>query len=74
MQTAYGVKTLNIIKATVIYWLSHGAACKGTWERYPIIIESLDDIITKEPRAELIGLCNQMLYSETLLQICFYVS
>ena len=30
MQTAYGVKTLNIIKATVIYWLSHGAACKGT--------------------------------------------
>ena len=74
MQTAYGVKTLNSIKATVTCWLSHGAACKRKRERYPIIIESLDDIITKEPRAELIGLCNQMLNSETLLQICFYVS
>ena len=67
----YGVKTLNVIKATVTRWLSHGAACKRTRERYPIIIESLDDIITKDPKAELIGLRNQMLNSETLLQICF---
>ena len=71
IQTAYGVKTLNIIKDTVTRWLSHGAARKRTRERYPIIIESLDDIITKDPKAELIGLRNQMLNSETLLQICF---
>ena len=31
----------------------------------------MDDIITKDPKAELIGLRNQMLNSETLLQICF---
>ena len=67
----YGVKTLNVIKATVTSWLSHGAACKRTQERYPIIIESLEDIITKDPKAKLIGLNNQMLNSETLLQICF---
>ena len=67
----YGVKTLNVIKATVTRWLSHGASCKRTRERYPIITESLDDIITKDPKAELIGLRNQMLNSETLLQICF---
>ena len=64
----YGVKTLNVIKATVTRWLSHGAARKRTRERYPIIIESLDDIITKIPRQ---NLHNQMLNSETLLQICF---
>ena len=71
IQTAYGVKTLNIIKDTVTRWLSHGAARKRTRERYPIIIESLDDIITKDPKAELIGLRYQMLNSEILLQICF---
>ena len=70
----YGVKTLNVIKATVTRWLSHGASCKRTRERYPIITESLDDIITKDPKAELIGLRNQMLNSETLLQICFLLN
>ena len=53
IQIVYGVKTLNVIKATVICWLSHGAACKRTQERYPITIESLDDIITKDSKAEL---------------------
>ena len=73
IQTAYDVKTLNVIKATVTHWFSHGAVCKRTQERYPIIIKSLDDIITKDLKTELIGLCNQMLNSETLLQICFLV-
>ena len=72
IQTAYGVKTLNVVKATVTCWLSQGVACKRTQERYPIIIESLDDIITKDPKAVLIGLCNQILNSKTLLQICFF--
>ena len=71
IQTAYSVKSHNVIKATVMHWLSHGAACKRTQERYPIIIESLDDIIAKDPKAKLIGLHDQMLNSETLLQICF---
>ena len=71
IQTVYGVKTLNVIKATVTSWLSHGAACKRTQERHPIIIKSLEDTITKDPKAKLIGLHNQMLNSETLLQICF---
>ena len=70
IQTAYGVKTLNVIKATVTRWFSHGAACKRTRERSPIIIESLYDI-TNDPKAKLTGLCHQMLNSEILLQICF---
>ena len=70
IQTTYGVKTLNVIKATVTCCFSHGEACKRTRERYPVIIESLDDI-TKDPKAELIGLRDQTLNSETLLQICF---
>ena len=71
IQTAYSDKTLHVIKTTVTRWLSHGAACKRTRERYPIIIELLDDIITKDPKAELAGLQDQMLNSETLFQICF---
>ena len=31
----------------------------------------MDDIITKDSKAVLIGLCNQILNSKTLLQICF---
>ena len=71
IQTAYSVKTLNVIKATVTCWHSHGATGIRTQERYPIIIKSLDNIITKDPKAELVGLHNQMLNSETLIQICF---
>ena len=61
----------SMLSKLVTHWLSHGAVCKRTRERYPIVIESLDDIITKDPKVELIGLRNQMLNSETLLQICF---
>ena len=71
IQAAYGVQTLTIVKAAVTRWLSHGVACKRARERYPMIIESLDDIISKDPKAELIGLRDHMLNPETLLQICF---
>ena len=71
IQTVYGVKILNVIKATVTHWLSHDAPCKRTRGRYPIIIGSFDGIITKDPKAQLIGLGDQMFSSETLLQICF---
>ena len=71
IQAAYGVKTLAIVKATVTRWLSHGVACKRTRERYPIIIESLDNIISKDPKAELIGIRDHMLNPQTVLQICF---
>ena len=69
----YGVKTLNAIKATITCWLSHDPACKRIQKRHLIIIiiKSLDGIIRKDPKAELIGLCNQILNSQTLLQICF---
>ena len=70
IQTVYGVKILNVIKATVTCWLSHDAPCKRTRERYPIIA-LLDGMITKDPKAQLIGLGDQMFSSETLLQICF---
>ena len=33
IQTVYGVKTLNVIKATVTRWLSHVAACKKEHEK-----------------------------------------
>lgn len=71
LQNAYGMKALSIIKAAITRWLSHGAACKRCRERYPLIIESLDDIIVKNPKAELIALRDQMLDGKMLLQICF---
>ena len=49
------MKSLNVIKAAVTRWLSHGAACKRCRERYEMILGSLDDIITRNPRPELIG-------------------
>ena len=32
IQKAYGLKVLNLVKAAVTRWLSHGAACKHCWE------------------------------------------
>ena len=55
------MKSLNVIKAAVARWLSHGATCKHCRERYGMILGSLDDIITKNPRPELIGYCDEML-------------
>ena len=61
IQEAYGLKTLSIIKAAITRCLSNGGACKRCRERYCIILESLDDIITNNPRAELVGIRNQLL-------------
>ena len=60
-QKAYGMKSLNVIKAAVRRWLSHGAACKRCRGRYGMILGSLDDIITRNPRPELIDYCDEML-------------
>ena len=51
--------------------MSHGGACKRCRQHYCIISESLDDIITKNPKAELIGICEQLLQQDTIIQICF---
>ena len=71
IQKAYGMKSLNVIKAAVTRWLSHGAACKRCRERYGMILGSLDDIITRNPRPELIGYRDEMLNAQTVLQITF---
>ena len=38
IQKAYVMKSLNVIKAAVTRWLSHGAACKRCRERYGMIL------------------------------------
>ena len=53
IQKAYGMKSLNVIKAAVTWWLSHGTACKRR-ERYEMILGSLDDIISRNLRPELL--------------------
>ena len=65
------MKALSIVKAALTRWLSHGAAARRCRERYPVIIEALDDIISKNPKAEIIGLREQLLQPITLKQICF---
>ena len=47
LQTAYGMKALFTVKAIVTRWLSHGAACKRYIERYVVIIEALDNMLTE---------------------------
>ena len=41
IQLAYGMKALNIIKASVTRWLSHGAAYKKCSKRYSVIVDTL---------------------------------
>ena len=71
IQKPYGMKYLNVIKAAVTRWLSHGAACKCCTERYGMILRSLEDIITRNPRPELIGYRDEMLNVQTVLRITF---
>ena len=61
IQATYGVNTLTIVKAAITQWLSHGAACKRCRECYIVIIESLDEIIFKDIKAELIGVRSQLM-------------
>ena len=72
IQKAYSMKYLNVIKAAVMRWLSHGAACKRCRERCGMILGSLDGIITRKPRPQSIGYCDEMLNAQTVLQIIFF--
>ena len=65
------MKALNVIKASVTKWLSQGAACKRFRKRYIVIVDVSDDIISKNPKPDLIGYQSQLLDPKTLLQILF---
>ena len=71
LQEVYGIKALNLVKAVVPRWLSHGAACKHCRERYYTIIEALDDIISTTNNSELATYRNTLLDTETVYQITF---
>ena len=55
IQLANGMTALNVIKASVTRWLSHSAACKWCCKRYSVIVDVLDDIISKNPKPKLTG-------------------
>ena len=57
------------MKSVVTRWLSHGAACKRCRERYHIITEALDDIISTINNLELVTYRNTLLDTETVYQI-----
>ena len=65
------MKALGVVKAAVTRWLSHGAACKRCRERYGMIVGALDEIITRNPKAELVGYRSELLKASTILQITF---
>ena len=51
--------------------MSQGAACKRFRKRYIVIVDVSDDIISKNPKPDLIGYQSQLLDPKTLLQILF---
>ena len=59
------------MKTVVTRWLSHGAACKCCRERYNVIIEALDDIISTKNNPELVTYRNTLLDTKTVYQITF---
>ena len=67
LQEAHGIKALNLVKAVVTKWLSHGAASKRCRERYHIIIEAFDDIISTTNNPELVTYRNTLLDTESCL-------
>ena len=71
IQEAYGLKVLNLVRAAVTGWLSHGAACKRCRERYHLIIEALDDIITTSSNPERVACRDTHLEAATVYQITF---
>ena len=71
LQEVYGIKALDLVKTVATRWLSHGAACKRCRERYHIIIEALDDIISTANNPELVTYRNTLLDTETVYQITF---
>ena len=71
LQKAYGLKALQLIKAAVTRWLSHGSACRRCRERYDQIVEALDEILASNRNAEWIGYRTTLLKPRTVLQITF---
>ena len=65
------IKALNLVKAVVTRWLSHGVACKHCRERYHIFIEALDDVISTTNNLELVIYRDMLLETETVYQIMF---
>ena len=65
------MKALNLVKAAVTRWLSHGAACRRCRERYTEIVEALDDILVKNNNPEWIGYRSELLKESTIYQITF---
>ena len=55
----------------VTRWLSHGASYKQCGERYHVIIEKLDAIISIKNNPELVTYRNTCLDTETVYQITF---
>ena len=55
IQKAYGIKALQLVKAAVTRWLSHGAACRRCRESYVELVESLDQMLTQNKNAEWLG-------------------
>ena len=50
IQRAYGMKALQLVKAVVTRWLSHGAACQRCLERYKETLEALDQVAKLNPK------------------------
>ena len=71
LQQTYGLKALQLVKAAATRWLSHGAACRRCRERYVELVESLDQILSKNKNAEWIGYHSSLLEANTILQITF---
>lgn len=71
LQERYGKKVLQLVKAAVTRWLSHGAACRRCRERYVEVIESLDQILMNNKNAEWLGYRSTLLESRTVLEITF---
>ena len=65
------IKALNLVKAVVTRWLSHGVAWKRCRERYHIFIEALDDVISTTNNLELVIYRDMLLETETVYQIMF---
>ena len=71
LQEAYGMKALNLVKAAVTRWLSHGSACRRCRERYHEIVAALDDILVKNKNPEWIGYRSTLLQESTIYEITF---
>ena len=64
LQEAYGLKAFNLVKVAVTRWLSYGAACRRCRERYIIIIEALNDIVSKTRNLDLLVRRNTLLETQ----------